>query len=37
MSRGHHIELFLVDGTPGGITTAEIIGWTGHVLSGPNP
>ena len=35
MSQGQHIELFLVDGTPGGITTAEIIGWTGHVLSGP--
>jgi hypothetical protein len=30
---GKHIELFLVDGTPGGLTTAEIIGWTGHVLS----
>ncbi|WP_370893319.1 GIY-YIG nuclease family protein [Janibacter sp. GXQ6167] len=32
---GKHIELFLVDGIPGGITTAEIAGWTGHVLSGP--
>lgn len=32
---GKHIELFLVDGVPGGITTAEIAGWTGHVLSGP--
>lgn len=31
---GKHIELFLVDGTPGGLTTAEIIGWTGHVLRG---
>jgi hypothetical protein len=30
---GKHIELFLVDGTPGGLTTAEIIGWTGHVLA----
>lgn len=30
---GKHIELFLVDGTPGGLTTAEIIGWTGHVLT----
>lgn len=28
-----HIELFLVDGTPGGLTTAEIMNWTGHVLS----
>lgn len=32
---GKHIEIFLVDGVPGGITTAEIAGWTGHVLSGP--
>ncbi len=32
---GKHIELFLVDGEPGGITTAEIAGWTGHVLTGP--
>lgn len=32
---GKHIELFLVDGVPGGITTAEIAGWTGHVLIGP--
>lgn len=32
---GKHIELFLVEGVPGGLTTAEIAGWTGHVLSGP--
>lgn len=32
---GKHIELFLVDGVPGGITTAEIAGWTGHILAGP--
>lgn len=32
---GKHIELFLVEGIPGGITTAEIAGWTGHVLAGP--
>ncbi len=31
---GKHIEIFLVDGTPGGLTTAEIIGWTGHVVRG---
>jgi hypothetical protein len=31
---GKHIEVFLVDGTPGGLTTAEIIGWTGHVVRG---
>lgn len=33
---GKHIELFLVDGEPGGITTANISGWTGHILSGPH-
>ena len=33
--RGKHIELFLVDGEPGGITTANVSGWTGHILSGP--
>ena len=27
---GKHIELFLVEGVPGGITTAEIAGWTGQ-------
>ena len=32
---GKHIELFLVDGEPGGITTASIIGWTGQILNGP--
>ncbi|MCT1367193.1 GIY-YIG nuclease family protein [uncultured Kocuria sp.] len=32
---GKHIELFLVDGVSGGLTTAEIAGWTGHVLAGP--
>ncbi len=26
------IKLFLADGTPGGLTTAEITDWTGHVL-----
>ncbi|MGO2941077.1 MAG: GIY-YIG nuclease family protein [Brevibacterium aurantiacum] len=31
---GKHIELFLIDGSPGGLTTAEIIGWTGHVMRG---
>jgi predicted GIY-YIG superfamily endonuclease len=29
------LRLFLVDGTPGGLITAEIMNWTGHVLSGP--
>lgn len=32
MSGGKQIKLFLVDGTPGGLTTAEITNWTGHVL-----
>ena len=32
---GKHIELFLVDGESGGITTAGIIGWTGPILNGP--
>lgn len=32
---GKHIELFLVDGTPGGLMTAEILNWTGQVLSAP--
>lgn len=33
MVSGKQIRLFLVDGTPGGLTTAEITNWTGHVLS----
>lgn len=32
---GKHIELFLVDGESGGITTADVSGWTGHLLTGP--
>ncbi len=32
---GKHVELFLVDGVAGGITTAEIVNWTGHILSAP--
>lgn len=30
---GKQIKLFLVDGTPGGLTTAEITNWTGHVMA----
>lgn len=30
---GKQLKLFLVDGTPGGLTTAEITNWTGHVLT----
>ncbi|CDF81902.1 GIY-YIG catalytic domain protein [Pseudomonas knackmussii B13] len=35
MSQGRSIRLFLVDGTPNGLLTAEIMNWTGHVLTGP--
>ena len=30
---GKPIKLFLIDGAPGGLTTAEITNWTGHALS----
>lgn len=30
---GKQVRLFLVDGTPGGLTTAEITNWTGHVIA----
>lgn len=33
--KGKQVKLFLVDGTPGGLRTAEITNWTGHVLSAP--
>lgn len=35
MSVGKSVQLFLVDGTPGGLLTAEIIGWTGHFVAAP--
>lgn len=31
---GKHVRIFLVDGTFGGLMTAEIMNWTGHVLKG---
>ncbi|TYO91261.1 GIY-YIG nuclease family protein [Oceanicella actignis] len=34
-ARGLSVRLFLADGAPGGIVTAEIMNWTGHVLSAP--
>ena len=34
MSPGRSIRLFLVDGTPNGLLTAEIMNWTGHVRRG---
>lgn len=35
MSNGRSIRLFLVDGTPSGLLTAEIPNWTGHILVAP--
>lgn len=35
MSQGRSLRLFLVDGTPNGLLTAEIMNWIGHVLTGP--
>jgi hypothetical protein len=35
MSKGRSLRLFLADGTPGGIITAEIMNWTGHVMTAP--
>lgn len=33
MSVGKSVRLFLADGTPGGLLTAEIMNWTGHIMS----
>ncbi|TFB53437.1 GIY-YIG nuclease family protein [Cryobacterium sp. Sr3] len=35
MSVGKSVRLFLAEGTPGGLLTAEIMNWTGHVLAAP--
>lgn len=35
MTQGRSIRLFLVDGSPNGLLTAEIMNWTGHCLTGP--
>lgn len=35
MTPGRSIRLFLVDGSPNGLLTAEIMNWTGHALTGP--
>lgn len=32
---GRTVRLFLVEGSPAGLFTAEIMNWTGHVLAGP--
>jgi predicted GIY-YIG superfamily endonuclease len=34
-SAGRSVRLFLVDGKSTGLITAEIMNWTGHVLTGP--
>src|ERR1700744_2102267 len=35
VSMGRSIRLYLADGTPGGLLTAEIMNWTGHVVAAP--
>jgi hypothetical protein len=34
---GKQVKLFLVDGTPGGLTTTEITNWTGSIVSARRP
>ncbi|MBV7394632.1 GIY-YIG nuclease family protein [Mameliella sediminis] len=35
MNKGRSVRLYLADGTSSGIVTAEIMNWTGHILSAP--
>jgi len=35
MNTGKSVRLFLADGTPGGLLTAEIMNWTGQVIAAP--
>ena len=35
MAGGRSVRLFLTEGAPTGVLTAEIVNWTGHVLAGP--
>lgn len=35
MNHGRSLELFNIDGRPGGMLTAEMFNWTGHVLLTP--
>jgi hypothetical protein len=35
LSVGRQIRIYLVDGSPGGLLTAEIMNWTGHVVAAP--
>lgn len=34
-NNGRTLKLFLVNGAPNGLLTAEIMNWTGHVITGP--
>ena len=34
-TKGQSLELFFIDGKPDGMLTAEVFGWTGHVLMTP--
>ena len=36
MSIGKSVRLFVAEGTPGGLLTAEIMNWTGHVTAAPD-
>lgn len=35
MNNGRTLKIFLVDGSPNGLWAAEIMNWTGHVITGP--
>jgi hypothetical protein len=35
MSVGKSVRLFLADGTPDGLLTADIMNWTGHIVAAP--
>ncbi|WP_371315650.1 hypothetical protein [Pseudomonas sp. I8001] len=35
MNQGRSLRLFLLDGTPNGLLTADIMNWTGHVQTCP--
>jgi len=34
-NHGRSLELFFINGRPDGMLTAEVFGWTGHILSAP--
>lgn len=35
MAYGKSVQLYLVDGTPGGLIIAEILSWTGKIMACP--